>query len=122
MKIWLTDLTYTQQSIASDILPAAIGMIAEYASLNMKKSTELKLFKYPEELIDSFENESPPDVFACSNYVWNFSLSSMFCKRIKEVKTETGVIRKVRKKRNELSKSANKSLNKTEGSHTISFD
>ena len=31
MKIWLADLTYTQQSIASDVVPAAIGMIAEYA-------------------------------------------------------------------------------------------
>ena len=88
MKIWLNDLTYTQQSIASDILPAAIGMIAEYASVGMKNSTEFKLFKYPDELIDSFENDSSPDVFACSNYVWNFSLSSMFCKRIKEVKPE----------------------------------
>ena len=31
MKIWLADLTYTQQSIASDVVPAGIGMIAEYA-------------------------------------------------------------------------------------------
>ena len=88
MKIWLTDLTYTQQSIASDILPAAIGMIAEYASTNMENSPEFKLFKYPDELIDSLENDSPPDVFACSNYVWNSSLSSMFCQQIKEAKPE----------------------------------
>jgi radical SAM superfamily enzyme YgiQ (UPF0313 family) len=88
MKIWLTDLTYTQQSIASDILPAAIGMIAEYASTNMEDSPEFKLFKYPDELIDSLENDSPPDVFACSNYVWNSSLSSMFCQQIKEAKPE----------------------------------
>ena len=39
MNVWLTDLTYTQQSIASDILPAAIGMIAEYASTNMTEDT-----------------------------------------------------------------------------------
>ncbi len=30
MKVWISDLTYTQQSIASDTVPAAIGMIAEY--------------------------------------------------------------------------------------------
>ena len=29
MKIWLSD-PYTQQTISSDIIPAAIGMIAEY--------------------------------------------------------------------------------------------
>ena len=27
MKIWLADLTYTQQSIASDVVPAAIGSV-----------------------------------------------------------------------------------------------
>ena len=35
MKIWLADLTYTQQSIASDFVPAAIGMISEYLEKKM---------------------------------------------------------------------------------------
>ena len=37
MKVWLCDLTYTQQSIASDTIPAAIGMIAEYLEKNIPK-------------------------------------------------------------------------------------
>ena len=39
MKIWLADLTYTQQSIASDVVPAGIGMIAEYTE---KKISEIE--------------------------------------------------------------------------------
>ena len=35
MRIWLADLTYTQQMIASDFVPAAIGMIAEYLENKM---------------------------------------------------------------------------------------
>jgi hypothetical protein len=29
MEIWLADLTYDQQSLASDVVPAAIGGLAE---------------------------------------------------------------------------------------------
>ncbi len=44
MKVWLCDLTYTQQSIASDTVPAAIGMIAEYLEKKLEplqKNTKL---------------------------------------------------------------------------------
>ena len=37
MKVWLADLTYAQQSIASDFVPAAIGMIAEYLEKKIPK-------------------------------------------------------------------------------------
>ena len=39
MKIWLSDLTYTQQTISSDVVPVlTIGMLAEYleASIDSK--------------------------------------------------------------------------------------
>ena len=51
MKIWLSDLTYTQQTISSDIIPAAIGMIAEYLEKEIESEIDIKLFKYPEDLI-----------------------------------------------------------------------
>lgn len=46
MKIWLTDLTYNQQTFSSDLLPAAIGMIAEYTESYLK--TKIDIFKYSE--------------------------------------------------------------------------
>ena len=84
MKVWLCDLTYTQQSIASDTVPAAIGMIAEYLEKKIPKIPKTKLFKFPENLSKELEKDQP-DVIGFSSYVWNTSLSDMFMKRIKEV-------------------------------------
>jgi NAD(P)-dependent dehydrogenase (short-subunit alcohol dehydrogenase family) len=43
MKVWLADLTYTQQSVASDTVPAAIGMIAEYLEKKLPEIPKTKL-------------------------------------------------------------------------------
>ena len=92
MKIWLTDLTYTQQTISSDVVPAAIGMIAEYTESYLKdKIDKIDIFKYPEDLISKLNTEKP-DVFAVSNYIWNSNLSYLFCKRIKEIYPETIIV------------------------------
>ena len=84
MKVWICDLTYTQQSIASDTVPAAIGMIAEYLEKKIPEIPKTKLFKFPEDLSRELE-EDQPDVIGFSSYVWSTSLSDMFMKRIKEV-------------------------------------
>ncbi len=83
MKIWLADLTYTQQSIASDVVPAAIGMIAEYTEKQIPSLERIKLFKYPEKLSETFQNDQP-DLIGFSNYLWNSSLSDAYLKTIKE--------------------------------------
>ena len=46
MKVWLCDLTYTQQSIASDTVPAAIGMIAEYLEKKIPKIPKLNCLNF----------------------------------------------------------------------------
>ena len=84
MKVWICDLTYTQQSIASDTVPAAIGMIAEYLEKKIPKIPKTKIFKFPEDLSKELEKEQP-DVIGFSSYMWNTSLSDVFMKRIKEV-------------------------------------
>ena len=88
MKIWLADLTYTQQSIASDVIPAGTGMIAEYTEKKIPDLQKIKLFKYPEKLAESFEKEKP-DLIGFSNYIWNSSLSDIYLKTIKEKYPET---------------------------------
>ena len=92
MKIWLSDLTYTQQTISSDIIPAAIGMIAEYLEKEIESEIDIKLFKYPEDLIEEIEKKDYPDVFGVSNYIWNHNLSSLFCKILKEKSKKTKIV------------------------------
>ena len=84
MKIWLADLTYTQQSISSDVVPAAVGMIAEYTEKMLgNKISKIKIFKYPEELSKRLKEEKP-DIFGVSNYIWNSNLSYLFSEQIKK--------------------------------------
>ena len=84
LKVWLADLTYTQQTIASDVVPAAIGMIGEFVRANMDDPPEIRIFKFPEDLSAALDNERP-DLLGVSNYVWNGDLASAFCRRVKEV-------------------------------------
>src|SRR5262245_29451270 len=84
-RIFLCDLTYTQQTIASDVMPAAVGGIASYL-LQEIPAVNVKLFKYPEQLISVLESlnpESGPHLVGFSNYVSNCSLSLGFAKAIK---------------------------------------
>ena len=88
MKIWLADLTYTQQSISSDVVPAAIGMIAEYTEQRLPSLEKIKLFKYPEDLSEEL-SKSPPDLIGFSNYIWNSSLTDSFMRQIKKIYPDT---------------------------------
>ena len=83
MKIFLADLTYTQQTLASDVVPAAVAGIAEYLLRDCRSyDLEVKIFKYPETLLDELE-VGFPDIIGFSNYIWNSSLSFEFARLIK---------------------------------------
>lgn len=72
MEIWLADLTYDQQSLASDVVPAAIGGLAELIEVETNFST--RLFKQPQDLLDALAI-SQPEILGFSNYVWNAQIS-----------------------------------------------
>lgn len=86
--IWLADLTYTQQTIASDIIPAGVGMIGEFVEQSLPGMVDIEIFKFPEELADRL-SEGAPDIIGFSNYIWNSSLSYAFAERIREVYPST---------------------------------
>jgi radical SAM superfamily enzyme YgiQ (UPF0313 family) len=88
---WLCDLTYTQQTIAADVFPAAIGSIAEYIeSIEMGYSSHL--FKYPEKLAEAIDSYGLPDVVSFSYYVWNSNLSEKFAAKIKDSCPKTIIV------------------------------
>ena len=91
-KIWLCDLTYTQQTVAADTMPMAIGCIAEYTEKQLALTTKIPLFKYPEDLIKELEVGPIPRVLGFSNYVWNLSLSSEIAKFVKVLVPQTVVV------------------------------
>jgi radical SAM superfamily enzyme YgiQ (UPF0313 family) len=89
--VWLCDLTHTQQTIASNTIPLPIGLIAAYAKKHLGDSINIKLFKFPEKLIESFLVK-PPQIIAFSNYAWNFNLGYTMASHIKKLKPEIVVV------------------------------
>ena len=89
VKVWLADLTYTQQAISADVIPLGVGRIAEFAEARIDFSKSIRLFKYPEKLAEALDKEGVPDVIGFSNYIWNSSISLGFARRIKEISPNT---------------------------------
>lgn len=84
MTVWLVDLTYTQQTIAADVMPQAVGGIAAFAEKHFAFAEPIRIVKYPEKLIELLERFGAPTVIGFSNYVWNHNLSYRFCESIKK--------------------------------------
>jgi len=84
MSVWLVDLTYTQQTIAADVMPQAVGGIAAYAEAHFALKEPIRIVKYPEKLIELLDRHGAPTVIGFSNYVWNHNLSYRFCEVIKK--------------------------------------
>ena len=82
-KIWLADLTYTQQTISSDVMPAAVGCIATYTEKYLHSNPEIRIFKFPDKLARALETDTP-HVIGFSNYAWNEDLSTQFARVIKQ--------------------------------------
>ncbi len=82
--IWLCDLTYTQQTLASDVMPNAIGSIAAYSLSKLGQMVKFEIIKRPEELADWLKNKHSPDIIGFSNYVWNHRLTMSFARSIKK--------------------------------------
>lgn len=92
LRVWLVDLTYTQQTIAADVMPHAIGGIATYAEKHLALPEPIRLFKYPEKLAAALDAGPIPDVIGFSNYIWNASLSEGFARAIKARSPRTVVV------------------------------
>jgi radical SAM superfamily enzyme YgiQ (UPF0313 family) len=81
--IYLCDLTYSQQTISSDVMPAAVGCIAAYSEQALGERVKIELFKLPETLIEALQQGARPRVIGFSNYCWNEDLGTQFAKVIK---------------------------------------
>lgn len=89
LTIYLADLTHDGTGrLAVDMMPYNIGIIAAYAKKQLGNQVQFKLFKYVPALMKALR-ESPPDILACSNYVWNSHLSHFACEQVKKPRPGT---------------------------------
>lgn len=91
--IWYADLTYTQQTIAADVIPAAIASIAQYIE-DVLENIESAIFKYPEDLVSTIDDEGieRPRIVFFSNYIWNSTLSCKFASLLKEIYPDVVIV------------------------------
>lgn len=82
LTVWFADLTYTQQTISSETMPAAVGGIAAFLLRHGPPGVRIRLFKYPDDLLEALRDETP-QVLAFSNYVWNFHLGYRVAEAVK---------------------------------------
>jgi len=90
--LWLADLTHTQQQLAAELIPYGVGCIAANLENSFKFPQPIRIFKYPEVLIEAIESDGIPDVVGFSNYVWNTNLASEIAIRIKQLKPEVTIV------------------------------
>ncbi|MEG3618582.1 hypothetical protein V5T82_08965 [Magnetovibrio sp. PR-2] len=84
--VWLVDPTYTQQQVSAELIPYAMGLLAEYAEKCIDFDTPIRIFKYPEDLTQAIEEaEEAPIAIGFSHFVWNGYFGYEFAKRLKEL-------------------------------------
>lgn len=91
IKIFLSDFTYTQQGLQSEIAPAAVGGLATYVKDKLGEQINYRIFKKPEKFIKAFLKEKP-NVVGFSNYAWNSKLTYKIATLIKKKYPNTVVI------------------------------
>lgn len=88
VKIYLADLTYDTVAISTESMPLNVGYVASYCISQFGSNVEIKIFKYVDKL-DKAIKESPPDILALSNYVWNQNLGTEFFRMMKKINHNT---------------------------------
>lgn len=75
VKIYLADLVHNWVGRGPFMFPINIGYLKSYLNKHHGDDLEIRLFKYPHDLIKSVEQD-PPDIIGLSNYAWNEDLDS----------------------------------------------
>jgi hypothetical protein len=83
MLIFLADLTHTGSGVATEAMPLNIGLLKSHIQNLYPNRFTIKLFKYPEKLLEALRSNSP-SIVGFSNYTWNSNLSYYFSTLVKK--------------------------------------
>jgi len=86
--IYLADLAHNYASKGPYTFPVNIGYVASYAKKLYCENVEIKLFKFPLELINAVKSKQP-DIVGFSNYIWNLDLNNNLSSWLKSLPEET---------------------------------
>lgn len=92
LRIWLCDLTYTQQAVSAETMPQAVAGLVTHAMTVMDFERAPQIFKFPEDLARALETHGAPDVIGFSHYIWNAHLSTGVARVVKAQFPNTVVV------------------------------
>ncbi|MEK6861416.1 MAG: hypothetical protein AABY07_05580, partial [Nanoarchaeota archaeon] len=81
-KIYLADLVHNYIGRGPFMFPINIGYLKSYLQKFHSDSLEVRLFKYPNELIKAVET-NPPNIVGFSNYAWNEDIDAKLIRYFK---------------------------------------
>ncbi|MAG47665.1 hypothetical protein CL617_03590 [archaeon] len=80
--IYFADLVHNYVGKGPFMFPINIGYIKAYLNKIYGDKLTVKLFKYPDKLLEEIE-KNPPDILGLSNYAWNENLNINLLKYVK---------------------------------------
>ena len=83
--IYFSDLSHTDQVIASEFMPYSVACVASFFLANSRYAGEfdVEVFKFPEDLIKAL-GERKPFALAQSNFLWNSDLANQIARLTKK--------------------------------------
>ena len=88
LKIYLCDLVHDFIGAATYMFPLNIGYLAAYLKEEFGDTVEVRLFKFPADLLRAVDAEVP-GIVGFSHYVWNANLNVQLAQRVKERSSDT---------------------------------
>ena len=81
----MADLAHNRfkRSSVKDTVPYNVASISAYTKSLFNKNTQIKIFKYTDDLIEAVK-ENPPNIIAFSHYIWNAHLNQSIGNYLKE--------------------------------------
>jgi len=90
-QIYLCDMVHDYIGAASYMFPLNIGFLASYVKKEFGSEVDIKLFKFPNDLLKALKTGTP-DIVGFSHYMWSANLNMQLAQRVKAKSAKTLVV------------------------------
>lgn len=89
--IYLCDLVHNYLGAGTYMFPLNVGYIGAYAKIFFPNDVKIKIFKYPEILLQELKSKLP-DIIGFSNYTWNADINNRLSQFVKSISDKIIII------------------------------
>lgn len=89
--VYLADLVHNYLGVGTYMFPLNIGYLAAYAKKHFGDRLDIRLFKYPADVLAACTQQMP-DIIGFTNYTWNADLNEKMSRWIKQRSEKTVIV------------------------------